>query len=118
MRVEGFDLDRIGRVPALRTTILARTGTYREILPGLRCAGDEYAAIAFGVQNFAVYWRTLPWDHAPGTLFLAEAGGKAARFDGCPYRRVEDGVGLLAAQTPELRSELHSKLFGEIDGQA
>ena len=101
----------------LRTNILGKMGTCREILPGLRCAGEEYPAIVRGMQNFSVYWRTLPWDHAAGVLFLEEAGGKAARFDGRPYKPAEQGFGLLAAQTAELWSELHSKLFAEIDSQ-
>ena len=28
---------------------------------------------------------TKPWDHAAGTLMIAEAGGEAERFDGQPY---------------------------------
>jgi fructose-1,6-bisphosphatase/inositol monophosphatase family enzyme len=35
--------------------------------------------------------------HAPGALFLAEAGGRAASLDGWPYRVVDAGSGLLLA---------------------
>lgn len=83
------------------------------ILPGMFCAGEEYPAIVRGEQNFVVFWRGLPWDHAPGTLFLEEAGGRAARFDGRPYRPAEQGSGILAAQSPELWDELHRRLFAE-----
>jgi fructose-1,6-bisphosphatase/inositol monophosphatase family enzyme len=83
------------------------------ILPGMFCAGEEYPAIVRGEQNFVVFWRGLPWDHAPGTLFLEEAGGRAARFDGRPYRPAEQGFGILAAQTPELWDELQRRLFAE-----
>ena len=82
------------------------------ILPGLCCAGEEYPAVVRGVQNFAVFWRALPWDHAPGVLFLQEAGGKAARFDGSSYRPAEPGYGILAAQTPGLWRDLHEMLLG------
>ena len=95
----------------LRTSILGKLGTCREILPGLRCSGEQYPAIVHGLQNFAIYWLTLPWDHAPGALFLEEAGGKAARFDGHPYKPAEQAFGLLAAQTPELWSDLQVRLF-------
>ena len=60
-----------------------------------------------------MFWRGLAWDHAPGTLFLEEAGGRAARFDGRPYRPAEQGFGILAAQTPELWDELQRRLFAE-----
>lgn len=83
------------------------------ITPGLHCAGEEYPAIVRGEQHFVVFWRGLPWDHAPGTLFLKEAGGRAARFDGRPYRPAEPGFGILAAQTPELWDELQRRLFAE-----
>jgi fructose-1,6-bisphosphatase/inositol monophosphatase family enzyme len=33
---------------------------------GRMCAGAEYPLLADGAQDFAVFWRTLPWDHAPG----------------------------------------------------
>jgi fructose-1,6-bisphosphatase/inositol monophosphatase family enzyme len=81
------------------------------ILPGMHCAGEEYPAIVRGEQHFVVFWRGLPWDHAPGTLFLEEAGGRAARFDGSPYKPAEQGFGILAAQTPELWSELQRRLL-------
>ncbi|RXT48100.1 inositol monophosphatase [Bosea sp. Tri-44] len=83
------------------------------ILPGMHCAGEEYPAIVRGEQHFVVFWRGLPWDHAPGTLFLEEAGGRAARFDGRPYRPAEQGFGILAAQSPELWDELQRRLFAE-----
>lgn len=83
------------------------------ITPGMHCAGEEYPAIVRGEQHFVVFWRGLPWDHAPGTLFLEEAGGRAARFDGRPYKPAEQGFGILAAQSPELWDELQRRLFAE-----
>lgn len=83
------------------------------ILPGLLCAGEEYPAIVRGEQNFVMFWRGLPWDHAPGTLFLEEAGGRAARFDGRPYRPAEQGFGILAAQSPALWDELQRRLLAK-----
>ncbi|KRE16191.1 inositol monophosphatase [Bosea sp. Root483D1] len=83
------------------------------ILPGMHCAGEEYPAIVRGEQHFVVFWRGLPWDHAPGTLFLEEAGGRAARFDGRPYKPAEPGFGILAGQSPELWDELQRRLFAE-----
>ena len=41
----------------------------------LRCAGQEYIAIAEGQMHFSLYNRALPWDHAAGCLLIEEAGG-------------------------------------------
>lgn len=72
------------------------------ILPTQRCAGAEYPKVASGALDFALYWRTLVWDHAPGVLILQEAGGKAARLDGSPYRASDPSGPILLAHTPEI----------------
>ena len=48
-----------------------------------------------------LFWRTEPWDHAPGALFITEAGGSVARLDGTPYAPLDGGKGLLVAQNRE-----------------
>lgn len=87
--------------PELRLSIEARAQHVGGILPGLRCAGHEYPAVATGAQNFVLFWRTEPWDHAPGALFITEAGGYVARLDGTPYVPMDGGKGLLVAQNRE-----------------
>lgn len=55
--------------------------------------GVDYARLAEGDADYVLYYgvggnrkkRGLPWDHAPGSLLLAEAGGALAAFDGQPY---------------------------------
>ena len=54
-----------------------------------RCAAEQYPRLVLGENDLTLFWRTLPWDHAPGTLFLEEAGGRIARLDGSPYRPAE-----------------------------
>ena len=44
-----------------------------------------------------MYWRTLPWDHAPGGLLASEAGLRVARVDGSAYMPGDGKDGLLAA---------------------
>jgi fructose-1,6-bisphosphatase/inositol monophosphatase family enzyme len=63
-----------------------------------RCAAHEYRLAAGGHAHLLVYNKLMPWDHAPGWLLHAEAGGFAARFDGSPYdpARHRDG-GLICA---------------------
>lgn len=68
-----------------------------EVVPTARCAGHEYPLVATGGRHFALYWRTLAWDHAPGALFLTEAGGTVTHLDGAPYRPAMPRPGLLLA---------------------
>jgi fructose-1,6-bisphosphatase/inositol monophosphatase family enzyme len=62
------------------------------------CAGLEYLDILSGGVDFSLYRTTKPWDHAAGTLMLAEAGGGSVRFDGQPYTPAQPiNAGLIAA---------------------
>lgn len=61
------------------------------------CAGFEYPTLVDGGHSFLLYWRTRPWDHAPGALVAAEAGGRAIRPDGTDYRVDRPGEGLIVA---------------------
>jgi fructose-1,6-bisphosphatase/inositol monophosphatase family enzyme len=75
-------------------------------LTALNCAGREYIEILAGSFDFNLYRMTKPWDHAAGALMLAEAGGRAIRLDGEPYRpagRLEAGI--IAAASPEVVAE-------------
>lgn len=79
---------------------------------GSKCAGFDYPAIVDGSMDFALYWRTLPWDHAPGVLFLQEAGGYAARPDGSEYRAADHArLGLLAARNEETWEKIKLEMF-------
>jgi fructose-1,6-bisphosphatase/inositol monophosphatase family enzyme len=79
-------------------------------LPGMMCAGAEYPAIVKGERDFAVFWLTLPWDHAPGTLFLEEAGGVARRLNGQPYEVRSEGSGLIVARTRQTLDALLNRI--------
>lgn len=71
------------------------------------CAAEQYPRLALGENDVSIFERTLAWDHAAGVLWLEEAGGKAARPDGSPYRVDEHGrTGLLGASSPALWDEL------------
>jgi fructose-1,6-bisphosphatase/inositol monophosphatase family enzyme len=50
------------------------------------CCGVDYPKIVEGAADYAVYSGTKPWDHAPGSLLLTEAGGFLGTFDGHAYR--------------------------------
>lgn len=76
-----------------------------------RCAAEQYPRLAFGQNDVSIFERTLAWDHAAGVLFLNEAGGKAARLDGRPYRVDEAHLpGLIGAASPALFDTLAARL--------
>lgn len=89
--------------PAARARLDANRSRFAAITPGTMCAGVDYPLVAEGGQDFVAFRRTLPWDHAPGTLLLEEAGGRVRRLDGRPYEPADrDGAGLLAARSAEV----------------
>jgi fructose-1,6-bisphosphatase/inositol monophosphatase family enzyme len=67
-----------------------------------RCAAEQYPRLVLGQNDVSVFARTLPWDHAAGTLFLNEAGGCCQRLDGSAYRVGDTQRGLLGASSPRL----------------
>jgi len=77
-----------------------------------RCAGEQYPRLVLGQNDIALFERTWPWDHAPGGLFLEEAGGRIARPDGTPYRIGVDGTGAIAAASPALWDRAAEIMFG------
>ncbi|WP_197022373.1 inositol monophosphatase family protein [Candidatus Blastococcus massiliensis] len=83
--------------PEARTAIEANESRFGDLTPLTTCAGVEYPRIIEGRADFLLFWRTLAWDHAPGALLLAEAGGVAVRPEGTAYRPDDDRAGLLAA---------------------
>jgi fructose-1,6-bisphosphatase/inositol monophosphatase family enzyme len=75
------------------------------------CAAEQYPRLALGENDVAIFERTLAWDHAAGALWLNEAGGRAARPDGTPYRVDGDTLGgLIGAASPALWEELAGRL--------
>jgi fructose-1,6-bisphosphatase/inositol monophosphatase family enzyme len=76
-----------------------------------RCAAEQYPRLVLGVNDLSIFERTLAWDHAAGVLFVNEAGGKAARPDGRPYRVDEAHLpGLIGAASPALWHGLAERL--------
>ncbi len=63
------------------------------------CCGVDYPRLIEGAATFAIYRRVSPWDHVPGSLLVAEAGGATGHFDGSDYalNRSDD---LIVAATP------------------
>jgi len=96
----------------LKTTLVLRMSSVAASIEGTHCAGIDYPRLIAGEPDFMLYWRTHPWDHAPTTLILTEAGGHAARPDGRPYRPLEEASGLLVAPNEAVWSTARGVLFG------
>jgi len=96
---------------ARRDGVLAGIGDHYRLVDVPWCAAEQYPRLALGVNDLSLFERTLPWDHAAGTLWLNEAGGKAARLDGSSYRVDEwQRQGLLGAASPALWEEMAERL--------
>lgn len=96
-----------------REKTLKQADGHFQIVPIPMCAAEQYPLLAMGDHNISIFERTLPWDHAAGILFLNEAGGKAARWDGSDYRPADQKSGLLGASSPKLWDEA-AKIFVNI----
>jgi fructose-1,6-bisphosphatase/inositol monophosphatase family enzyme len=86
--------------PAVRAHVEAVAPRFADLNGGAKAAGIEYSRLVDGEIDFVRYERTLPWDHAPGSLLLAEAGGVVRRLTGSEYLPADERRGLLAAADP------------------
>lgn len=85
-----------------------------QAVKSLRCAGLEYVRLAGGEMQFSLFTKLMPWDHVPGTLIHAEAGGLSRTLDGRPYEaRSYQAKGLLIAPDPRTWETLHATLFDD-----
>lgn len=99
--------------PARREGIRAHIAPHYTMVDIPRCAAEQYPRLALGINDCSIFERTHSWDHAAGVLFLNEAGGKAARPDGRPYRVDEAHLpGLIGAASPALWDELATRIAG------
>ncbi len=65
--------------------------------PSWVCCGVDYPRLIEGATDYLLYARTYAWDHAPGTLMVAEAGGASGHPDGTAYGPRHDPSGLVVA---------------------
>jgi fructose-1,6-bisphosphatase/inositol monophosphatase family enzyme len=99
--------------PEERADIQARADGNFTLVDIPRCAAEQYPRLVLGQNDVSVFARTLPWDHAAGTLLLNEAGGCCQRLDGLPYMVGDLRRGLLGASSPRLWDAAAETLFGE-----
>lgn len=122
--IDGSRVDTARAIPALvRGTIHTRmmlADEGRDVMekldgkydpqPSTGSAATEYSAILRGVKDFVIYYRLLPWDHAPGALALTEAGGAAMHLTGEPYAPLSPNQVTICAATPELAETIRAWL--------
>lgn len=90
--------ERMRGVTARRSWIGRALGTLSKLELTWVCCGVDYPKLVEGDADYGVYRYANPWDHAPGGLLLAEAGGFLGTFDGSPYGpQAEEPAGLVAA---------------------
>lgn len=73
-------------------------------------AATEYAAVIRGDKDFVIYYRLLPWDHAPGALAITEAGGAAIHLNGDAYSPLSPNQVTIFAASPELAEAIRRRL--------
>lgn len=62
------------------------------------CCAVDYPMLVNGSADYIVYRGRQPWDHAPGSLLLAESGAFLGTFGGVPYdARIIPENGLIGA---------------------
>ena len=94
-------------------SLLARNQAKSMAGVNYRAAAHEYRAMAGGHIHFAFFNKLMPWDHLPGSLIHAEAGGYGALLDGTAYRVGILSGGLLFAPDRACWDELRRELWAE-----
>jgi fructose-1,6-bisphosphatase/inositol monophosphatase family enzyme len=89
------DLDRWRGVTSRRSWVGHTLPGFSPLEMSWVACGVDYPRLVEGACDFLVYRHCKPWDHAPGQLLVAEAGGVLLDRRGAPYgpRMLEtDGV--------------------------
>jgi fructose-1,6-bisphosphatase/inositol monophosphatase family enzyme len=80
------------------------------------CCGVDYPKLVEGEADYALYKKAKPWDHAPGSLLLEEAGGVVGSFAGERYRPQDPPPGGLVAAADRATYDLVRGLVGNLPG--
>ncbi len=101
---DGGRLDRAGvsanpgalrAVTSMRPWLGAKLGDIPPLELTWVCCGVDYPRLIEGAADIILYGGTFPWDHAPGTLMVTEAGGYVGTFEGTAYDPREQPRGIL-----------------------
>ena len=78
--------------------------------PSTGSAATEYSDVIRGKKDFVIFYRLLPWDHAPGALAVTEAGGAALHLSGEPYAPLSRDQITIFAATHDLAETIRAWL--------
>ena len=105
--------ERLRGVTSRRSWIGRALGTLSALELTWVCCGVDYPKLVEGDADYAVYRKGKPWDHAPGSLLLTEAGGFVGDFAGAPYdAQGPEPAGLVAAADRATYDHVHGLLPG------
>ncbi len=97
----------------LRASVESAARTLNRTDGDHQCAAKAYLDLVTGKEHFALYYRTSPWDHAPGSFLVQQCGAVAKRLDGSRYVPGDARKGLLVAADADTWTWLQHHLFGE-----
>jgi fructose-1,6-bisphosphatase/inositol monophosphatase family enzyme len=86
------------------------------VAPQRLWSGYEYGRLATGDRDYLSYWRTSPWDHAPGAVVVRETGGVSRFLDGREYTALPMGGPLLVAADEQTWATVHAVVAGALLG--
>jgi fructose-1,6-bisphosphatase/inositol monophosphatase family enzyme len=102
--------------PRARTWVARARAVLREHRLTGTCCGIDYPRLAEGTADYALFWRPRPWDHAPGSLLLGEAGGMVGALDGTPYAAQQPPARVLLAARDRATYDTVRALVGVLPG--
>ncbi|WP_437959410.1 inositol monophosphatase family protein [Sorangium sp. So ce119] len=90
-------------------------GAYRPA-QGAGSSCVDYPSVARGEKDFCVYYRMLPWDHAPGALIVREANGVVEHLDGTRYSATSRSQVTIVARSRGIADRIRRALSARDDG--
>lgn len=92
-----------------KSKLLPHFGDFARVM-SFGCSCYEYRLLTAGRSDFLVSVNPKVWDHAPGQLILAQAGGYSAFSDGEPYTPSRHSGVLIAAASKKMWQQLVEQL--------
>ena len=74
--------------------------------------GSPIIGLCLGLKDYVLYYRLLPWDHAPGALIVREAGGVVRHPDGRDYDLFDKSESTLLSPDEGTWRRTRAELFG------
>ncbi len=90
--------------------LMERAASLGTVQPIRYCAAWDYLDVLSGRTDYVFFSRSLPWDHAPGSLICQEAGLVSRRPEGEVYYPGDGRAGILTAH-PDVWEKVSTTLF-------